>query len=139
MSPFNVATEFFHACESLKGWAGCQQFVASDAEFSAQCEPLVEVITVEGYCEWMAGLGGGPLNGCHYDLQSSAYDESTSTALFFGTFHGTHVGEGGPIPATNKTTTSHYVYAITMNQDNKVSRMTKIWNAPWALGELGWV
>ncbi len=51
MSPFEVATEFFHSCESLKGWAGCQQFVGSDAEFSAQCEPLTEVTTVEGYCE----------------------------------------------------------------------------------------
>jgi hypothetical protein len=138
MSPFEVATEFFHSCESLKGWAGCQQFVASDATFSAQCEPLTEVTAVEGYCEWMAGLGGGPLKGCYYELHSSAYDESTSTALFFGTFHGTHVGEGGPIPATNKTTASDYVYSITMDQHNKVSRMTKIWNAPWALGELGW-
>ena len=139
MSPFDVATEFFHSCESLKGWTGCQQFVASVAEFSAQCEPLAEVTSVEGYCEWMAGLGGGPLKGCNYELHSSAYVESTSTALFFGTFHGTHVGEGGPIPATNKTTASDYVYAITMDQQNKVSRMTKIWNAPWALGELGWV
>jgi hypothetical protein len=57
MTPFNVAAEFFHACESLIGWAGCQQFVASGAVFSAQCEPLVDVNTVGGYCEWMAWAG----------------------------------------------------------------------------------
>ncbi len=25
-----------------------------------------------------------------------------------------------------------------MDENNKVCAMTKIWNAPWALGELGW-
>ena len=33
---------------------------------------------------------------------------------------------------------AHYVYALEMNPDDKVERMTKIWNAPWALRELGW-
>jgi hypothetical protein len=28
MSAFEDATKFFHACETLKGWAGCKQYVA---------------------------------------------------------------------------------------------------------------
>ena len=68
MTAFNTATSFFHACESLKGWDGCKEYVADGASFTAQCEPLVDVKTVEAYCEWMAGLGQGPLAGCSYDL-----------------------------------------------------------------------
>ena len=64
MSAFETATKFFHACESLQGWEGCKDYVADGAEFSAQCEPLVDIHTVEDYCEWMAGLGKGPLKGC---------------------------------------------------------------------------
>ena len=28
---------------------------------------------------------------------------------------------------------------LTMNEDNKVERMVKVWNAPWAMRELGWL
>lgn len=138
MSAFENATKFFHACESLQGWEGCKEYVAPGATFEAQCEPLTDVTSVEAYCEWMAGLGKGPLEGCSYDLHSSSYDEANRTAIFFATFSGTHVGEGGPVPATNKQTNTDYVYALTMNTDGKVERMCKIWNAPWALKELGW-
>lgn len=138
MSAFDTATNFFHACESLKGWQGCQEYVADGAEFEAQSEPLVEVRTVQDYCEWMAGLGSGPLNGCSYDLHTSAYDEANNTAIFFATFNGKHVGDGGPVAPTNQQTHSHYVYVLKMNAQGKVEKMTKIWNAPWALNELGW-
>ena len=138
MSAFETATKFFHACESLKGWEGCKQYVAPGAKFTAQSEPLVDIDSVEGYTEWMAGLGNNPLAGCSYDLHASSYDESSKTALFFATFNGTHTGEGGPIPATNKQTNSHYVYVLTMNEDDQISSMVKVWNAPWALVELGW-
>jgi len=139
MNHFQTATAFFHACESLKGWEGCREFVENNAKFTAQSEPLVDVSTVEQYCEWMAGLGGGPLVGCSYALHASSYDEKTRTALFFGTFTGVHTGDGGPVAATNQGTNSHYVYSIEMSNAGKVNHMTKIWNAPWALGELGWV
>ena len=138
MSAFETASKFFHACESLQGWAGCSQYTARDATFIAQSEPLVDITTVEGYCEWMAGLGNGPLPGCRYDLHASAWDDNSGTALFFATFLAKNSGEGGPVPATGKETQSHYVYAITMDGDGKVSKLTKIWNAPWALNELGW-
>jgi len=139
MSAFDNATKFFHACESLEGWEGCKQYVAADAPFSAQSEPLVDIKTVQGYTDWMMGFGTVTAKGCSYDLHASAYDEKNQTALFFATFTGTHVGDGGPVPPTNKTTNSHYVYALTMNGDDKVTRMTKVWNAPWALTELGWM
>ncbi len=48
MSAFENATKFFHACESLTGWEGCKQYVAADAPFSAQSEPLVDIKTVQG-------------------------------------------------------------------------------------------
>ena len=138
MSAFDAATRFFHACEGLAGWQGCQEYVADGAEFQAQSEPLVEVKTVKDYCDWMAGLGSGPLKGCSYELHTSAYDEANSTALFFATFTGSHVADGGPVAPTNKQTQSHYVYVLKMNSEGKVERMIKIWNAPWALAELGW-
>jgi hypothetical protein len=138
MSAFDTATKFFHACEGLEGWEGCQQYVAPAAKFNAQSEPLVDIETVEGYTEWMAGLGKNPMPGCGYDLHSSSYDESTRTAIYFATFIGTHTGEGGPVPPTNKQTNSHYVYVLKMDENDLVSSMVKVWNAPWALAELGW-
>ena len=63
----------------------------------------------------------------------------TRNAVFFATYHAKHTGDGGPVPPTNKETNSHYVYVLTMNEDDKVERMTKVWNAPWAMKELGWI
>ena len=137
MNAFENAKKFFVACEDLKGWVGCKQYVVDDAPFAAQSEPLVDINTVEAYCDWMAGFGAiAP--GATYDLHTSSYDEETRIAVFFATYHAKHTGEGGPMPPTQKETHSHYVYALTMNADNKVEKMVKIWNAPWAMKELGW-
>ena len=139
MDAFDNATKFFHACESLRGWEGCKQYVAADAPFSAQSEPLVDIKTVQGYVDWVTSFGTTTAKGSSYELHASAYDEKSQTALFFATITASHVGEGGPVPPTHKTTKSHYVYLLTMNGDDKVTRMTKVWNAPWALKELGWM
>ena len=48
------------------------------------------------------------------------------------------VADGGPVPPTQRETNSHYVYVLQMSDDGRVAQMTKIWNAPWALRELGW-
>ena len=138
MSAFENARKFFAACEAPLGWSGCEEFVAEGAPFVAQSEPLTEVTTIEGYCEWMHGFGTVTAPGASYTLHSASYDEDTHTAMFFATYHATHSGEGGPVPPTGKTTNSHYVYSITMDADDKVANMVKIWNAPWALTELGW-
>jgi hypothetical protein len=139
MSAFDNATKFFHACDSLKGWGECEQYVAEGAAFSAQSEPLVDIKTVEGYVNWMTGFGSNTAAGCSYDLHTSAYDDANSTAIYFATFTGSHVGDGGPVPPTNKETNTHYVYVLIMNGDDKVESMQKVWNAPWAMKELGWI
>jgi len=138
MTAFENATRFFEACEAPAGWAGCAQYVADNATFNAQSEPLADIDSVEDYCEWMKAFGTITAPGCSYLLHSSSYDEANRTAMFFATFTGTHSGEGGPVPPTHKTTQSHYVYVLTMNDDDKVADMVKIWNAPWAMQELGW-
>lgn len=97
MSAYDNARLFFEACEAPAGWAGCSDYVAEGAAFSAQCEPIA------------------------------------------GTFHATHSGDGGPVPPTGKSTDTDYVYVLKMDADDKVSHMTKIWNAPWAMRELGWM
>jgi hypothetical protein len=139
MTAFENATKFFIACEAPEGWDGCKRYVAEGAPFTAQSEPLAEIDTVEKYCEWMAGFGKITAPGATYDLHTSAYDETTRTAVFFATYHARHTGDGGPVPPTNKETNSHYVYFLTMNADDKVERMIKVWNASWAMKELGWM
>lgn len=139
MNLLENAEFFFHNCESAKGWESCKEFVAEKATFYAQSEPLVDVTAIKDYVDWMAGLGSITMPGCSYEINASAFDKDKNTAIFFATFTGTHSGEGGPVPPTNKTTNSHYVYALKMNGEGKVENMTKIWNASWALKELGWM
>lgn len=139
MSGFENATRFFHACESVKGWGECSQYVAPDASFSAQCEPLVEIETVEEYVNWMTGFCETIAPGGSYELHCSAYDEAARKAVFFATYTLSHTGDGGPVPPTNRETNTQYVYILTMNSDNQVQTMQKVWNAPWAMKELGWM
>jgi len=41
----DVASKFFEACETGKGWEGCKAYCKADATFSAQAEPLSDVKT----------------------------------------------------------------------------------------------
>jgi len=139
VSAFENAKRFFEACEAPGGWAGCKQYVVEGAPFTAQSEPLADVATVQDYCDWMAGFATVTAPGSSYDLHTCSYDEDSRTAVFFATYHAKHTGEGGPVPPTGKETDSHYVYVLTMNADDKVEKMVKVWNAPWAMRELGWI
>lgn len=138
MSAFETASNFFHACESVKGWGECNQYVEPNAPFSAQCEPLVDIHTIEDYVNWMTGICETATPGSSYILHSSSFDETTNTAMFFSTYTLRHTGDGGPVPPTNKETNSQYVYVLEMSDNGKVKSMQKVWNAPWALRELGW-
>ncbi len=138
MSAFANAKKFFEACEAPLGWAGCAEFVEEGATFVAQSEPLTDITTVAEYADWMHAFGTVTAAGATYELHTASYDEDTRTALFFATYHAKHVGEGGPVPPTQKETHSHYVYAVTMSANDKVAHIVKIWNAPWAMRELGW-
>ena len=60
------------------------------------------------------------IKGCTYVINGSSYDEANQMAIFYATITGTHVGDGGPVPPTNKQTVTDYVYALTMNDEGKV-------------------
>ncbi|MEZ5738396.1 MAG: hypothetical protein R3E68_02290 [Burkholderiaceae bacterium] len=87
----------------------------------------------------MAGLGSGPLAGGTYTLHAAGWDEANRTALFFATYSASHTGEGGPVPPTGRHVDAHYVYALRMNADDKVDKMTKIWHSQHSMVALGWV
>jgi len=138
VTAFENAKKFFHACESASGWDACQEYVADGATFNAQCEPLAEFDTVKAYVDWMTAVVDNATPGATYDVNASSFDKETKTAMFFGTYHLKHTKDGGPVPPTNKEAHAHYVYCFTMNGDDKIEKMVKIWNAPWTLRELGW-
>jgi predicted ester cyclase len=131
-----TAHDFFDACETGKGWAGCQAYCTPDASFAAQAEPLADTRTLAGYCDWMAGLLTFVPDGS-YEIKSFATDVERDSVCAFGVFSGTHTGEGGPCPPTGKSTQSDYVYVMEF-AGGKIRHMTKIWNSGWAVHELGW-
>jgi predicted ester cyclase len=131
-----VARGFFDACEAGKGWEGCRRFCTADATFSAQAEALEEVHTLEQYTEWMKGLLT-LLSDADYELKSFAADHDRGSVMAFARFHGTHTGEGGPVPPTGKSAQTDYVYVMEF-QGDRIHHMTKIWNSGIALKQLGW-
>ena len=131
-----VAKQFFEACETGKGWEGCQAYCTPNASFSAQAEPLAEVRTLRGYADWMKGLLSFMPDG-RYAVKSFATDDDRNSVCAYGVFSATHTGQGGPCPPTGKSTTTDYVYVMDFAGD-KIRHMTKIWNAGWAMKELGW-
>jgi predicted ester cyclase len=131
-----TARAFFDACETGQGWAGCSAYCQPDASFAAQADPLADLQTLQQYAEWMKGLLMLVPDGS-YAVQSFATDHERNNVCAYAVFSGTHSGEGGPMPPTGKSTSSDYVYVMEF-EDGKISHMTKIWNAGWAMKELGW-
>ena len=130
-----IAERCFEAYETGKGWDACKAYCKPDATFSCQAEPLAEVRTLQGYTDWMKGMLGILSDG-RYELKSFAADDKRNTITAFGVFHGTHTGAGGP-PPPSKSTSTDYVYAMEFDGE-EIRHMTKIWNAGWALKQLGW-
>lgn len=130
------AKRFFDACETGKGWAGCSAYCHPGASFSAQAGALAEVETLEAYTDWMAGLFTPIPNGS-YELKCIAEDQERACVAAYGIFHGTHTGEGGPVPPTGKSVSADYVYVMNFN-DGKIQHMTKIWNDAFTLQQVGW-
>ena len=131
-----VARAFFDACETGKGWEVCRQFCTTDASFSAQAEPLEDVHTLEQYTDWMKGLLT-ILSDAGYELKSFAADEGRGNVMAYAVFHGTHTGEGGPVPPTGKSAQADYVYVMEFEGD-RIRHITKIWNSGITLKQLGW-
>ena len=130
------ARQFFEACETGKGWDACKALCTSDATFSSQTTALAEISTLAEYCEWMKGLLT-PIPDGHYELKFFAADEADESVVAFAVFHGTHTGEGGPVPATGKKAAADYVYHMKFDGE-RVNHMTKIWNDTITLQQLGW-
>ncbi len=131
-----TAEQFFEACETGNGWAGCAQYCHADATFTSQTDALAEVDTLEAYTEWMKNLLT-PLPDGIAELKSFAVDEARNNVVAFGVFRGTHSGEGGPVPPTGKSAAADYVYVMDFDGD-KIRHMTKIWNDGHTMRQLGW-
>lgn len=95
-----TALAFFDACESGKGWVGCQQYCHEGATFSAQTGALAGVKTLEGYTDWMKGLYR-PCPDASYEIRSVAVDDHRKNVSAYGVFRATHTGQG-PVPPTGK-------------------------------------
>jgi predicted ester cyclase len=132
-----TARAFFEACETGEGWEGCSRYCHPEAGFSAQAEPLADVRTLPDYTEWMKGALVLMPDG-RYELKAFATDQERSSVCAYAVYSGTHTGEGGPVPPTGKSMSTDYVYVMEFD-DGKISHMTKIWNAGWAMKELGWM
>jgi ketosteroid isomerase-like protein len=132
----DLAKRFYEACEDGKGWEVCQEFCHPGATFSAQAPALAEITTIEGYTDWLKGLYTF-VTDTRYEVKSFAVDEERGNVTVFAVFHGTHTGEGGPLPATGKSAETDYCYCIQM-EDGRVRHMTKIWNDGFCLKQLGW-
>ncbi|KMW58434.1 hypothetical protein AIOL_003407 [Candidatus Rhodobacter oscarellae] len=78
-----------------------------------------------------------PLPDGHYELKGFAADEDRQTVLAFAVFHGTHTGEGGPVPPTGKKIAADYVYAMKF-ADGKIRHLTKVWNDAITMRQGGW-
>jgi predicted ester cyclase len=131
-----TAKEFFTACETGKGWDGCKAYCKEDATFAAQAEPLTDVKTLQQYTEWMKGIYT-PLPNASYEIKSFALDTERNNVSAYAVFSGTNTGPIGTAGPTGRSTKTDYVYVMQFDGD-KISQMTKIWNAGMALRELGW-
>ncbi len=127
---------FFDACETGKGWEGCEQYCHAGASFSAQAGALKGVDTLQGYTDWWTGMFT-PLPDVSYEVRSFAVDEDRNNVAAYGVVRGTHTGEGGPVPPTGKEVEADYVYVMQFDGD-KIRHMTKIWNDVFSLEQLGW-
>ena len=78
-----------------------------------------------------------PVPDGHYDLKSFSTDHERNTVIATSVFKGTQTGEGGPVPPTGNSVAAEYAYVMEF-EDNKIARMTKIWNDTHSLKQLGW-
>jgi len=132
-----TAARFFDACETGKGWAGCEEFCHPDASFSAQADAFAGIETLQGYTEAMKGLISGPIPDGDYELKSLAVDEERGSVVGYAVFKGTNTGDGGPVAPTGNRVETDYVYVMELD-GGRIRHMTKIWNDGFAMRQLGW-
>jgi predicted ester cyclase len=136
MTMSQTAHDFFEACETGKGWDACKAFCHEGATFACQADTLADVNTLAAYADWMKGLLGIIPDGA-YEVKAFAADEDKGAVVAAAVLHGTHSGEGGPVPPTGKAVSADYVYVMHFD-GSKIRHMTKIWNDGHTLKALGW-
>ena len=132
-----VADKFFVACETGKGWEGCNQYCHPNATFSAQAGALADVKTLQGYTDWMKGMFS-PLPDAKYEVRSFAVDEERNNVAAYAVFRATHTGPGAPVAPTGKRVEADYVYVMSFD-NGRIRHLTKIWNDAFSLKQLGWM
>jgi predicted ester cyclase len=135
-SIIDIAERFFEACETGQGWTECRRYCHPDATFSAQSAALQGVDSIEAYAEWMKGLLT-PLPDGQAEVRSFAMDEKRNKVTVYAVFHGTHTGQGGPVPPTGQKAAADYVYDLSFDGD-MIRHLTKIWNDGATMQQLGW-
>jgi hypothetical protein len=73
----DAAERFFEACETGKGWDGCQPYCHPGATLAAQTDALAGIDTLEADTEWMKGLLTILPDGVA-EVRSFAVDEARS-------------------------------------------------------------
>ena len=131
-----IARKFFDTCERGEGWEACNIYCVDDATFSVQADALTGINTLKEYVDWMKGLLTF-VDGS-YEIKAFATDEGRKSVIAFAVLHGTHTGEGGPVPATNNSVDAEYVYVMQF-EGGKIRHMDKIWNDGWTMKKFGWV
>ena len=99
------------------------------------CAALLDV-SVEDYASWVKGLFT-PVPDMHPEIKAFATDEKRNSVSAIAVVHGTHTGEGGPVPPTGNKVAADYVYVMDFEGD-KIRHVTKIWNDTHTLKQLGW-
>ena len=130
-----VARRFFDTCEAGKGWQACRAYCTQDATFSAQCEPLAEIGTMQAYTDWIAGALHTFRSGW-YEVRSVATDEAGASVSIFSVFSAAAGGKDER-SATRKMLKIDYVYVLFF-EGQEIRHMTKVWNAGWTMREMGW-
>jgi hypothetical protein len=80
-----IASDFFAACETGKGWEGCKTYCAPNATFAAQAEPLAGIKTLAEYADWMKGLMTIMPDGS-YEVKCFATDTERNNVAAYAVF-----------------------------------------------------
>lgn len=113
--------------------------MVADAPFDCQADALQDLNTIGDYAKWMVGIATLTAPCFVVEKHYSASDQDTNTADHFATFHCKHAGDGGPVPPTHKHMDTKYVYFVEMNDEDKVVKMSKVWNDGFAFNQVGWM
>ncbi len=130
-----LAKNFFDDLEKGKGPEVTKKYLADNTVFQCDCLPQKNLIE---YSQMMKNLVDGPLPDFKYNIISITSNDND--VVFYATFTATHSGKGGPIEPSNppKKCEGTYVYKITFDNNNKITKMEKCFDIFTAFNGLGW-